>query len=137
MKAWNEAEYMIIDEVSMLDCKVIKSLHTQLTKAKSKPEISFGGVHVIFLSDFLQLPAVINPDLYVDQNDWGLGHRLWRSLNTVVMLTRPMRQARDPPYTALLSRVRLRQQTDKGIETLKSRIGVKLPNMESVAVTVR
>jgi hypothetical protein len=36
-----------------------------------------------------------------------------------------------------LSRVRLRQPTDDDIETLRSRIGVALPNMESVAVTVR
>ena len=137
IKAWNEAQYMIIDEVSMLDCKVMESLHSQLTKAKSKPEITFGGVNIIFLGDFLQLPAIINPDLYVDQNNWGLGHRLWRSLNAVVMLTRPMQHARDPPYAALLSRVRLRQPTDNDIETLRSRIGVPLPNMESVAVTVR
>jgi hypothetical protein len=137
IKAWNEAQYMVIDEVSMLDCKIIETLHTQLTKAKSKPEIPFGGVNIIFLGDFLQLPAVINPDLYVNQKDWGLGHHMWRSLNAVVMLTRPMRQARDPPYAALLSRVRLRQPTDEDIETLRSRIGVKLPNMESVAVTVR
>jgi len=66
-----------------------------------------------------------------------LGHRLWRTLNAVVVLTQPMRQARDPPYAALLSRVRLRKPTDEDIEMLKSRIGVTLPNMESVAVTVK
>jgi hypothetical protein len=71
---------MIIDEVSMLDCKVMESLHSQLAKAKSKPEITFGSVNIIFLSDFLQLPAIINPDLFVNQNNWGFGHRLWRSL---------------------------------------------------------
>src|SRR5579859_2292492 len=27
---WTERRYMIIDEVSMLDCKVIKDLHNQL-----------------------------------------------------------------------------------------------------------
>src|SRR5579859_3135287 len=137
LKAWREAQYMIIDEVSMLDCKVMESLHSQLTKAKSKPDIPIGGVNIIFFGNFLQLPAVINPDLYVDQKDWGLGHRLWRSLNAIVILTRPMRQARDLAYAALLSWVRLRQPTDDDIETLRSRIGVTLPNMESVAVTVR
>src|SRR5579859_5479707 len=88
INAWREAQYMIIDEMSMLDCKVMESLHSQLAKAKSKPEITFGGVNIIFLSDFLQLPAVINPNLYIDQKDWGFGRRLWRSLNTVVILTR-------------------------------------------------
>jgi len=93
INAWREAQYMIIDEVSMLDCKVMESLHSQLAKAKSKPEITFGGVNIIFLSDFLQLPTIINPNLYVDQKDWGFGYRLWRLLNAVIILTRPMRQA--------------------------------------------
>jgi hypothetical protein len=46
---------MIIDEVSMLDCKVMESLHNQLTIAKSKLEIEFGGMNMIFISNFLQL----------------------------------------------------------------------------------
>jgi len=37
----------------------------------------------------------------------------------------------------MLSHVRLRQPTDDDIETLRSRIGVTLPNMESIAVTIR
>jgi len=44
---------MFIDEVSMLDCKVMENLHSQLTKAESKPDIPFGGVNIIFLGDFL------------------------------------------------------------------------------------
>src|SRR5579859_6793435 len=60
LKAWREAQYMIIDEVSMLDCKVMESLHSQLAKAKSKPDIPFGGVNIIFLSDFYScLPSSI------------------------------------------------------------------------------
>jgi hypothetical protein len=74
---------MIIDEcpVGLQSHGEMESLHSQLGKAKFKPNI-------IFLS---YQPS--NPDLYVDQNDWGLGHRLWRTLNAVVMLTRPMRKA--------------------------------------------
>ena len=93
---------MIIDEVSMLYSTVIEHLHPQLAKVKANPEINFGGVNIIFIGDFLQLPAVLNPDLYVNSN--GLGHRLWRSLNGVVILTQQMRQARDP-HTLLFSPV--------------------------------
>ena len=133
--AWEHRQYMIIDEVSMLDSTVIEHLHSQLAKVKANPEINFGGVNIIFFGDFLQLPAVLNPDVYVNNN--GLGHRLWRSLNGVVILTQQMRQARDPPYAALLSRCRVRKPTDDDIEKLRDRIGAKLPNMQSAAVTVR
>src|SRR5271170_258391 len=102
--------------VSVLDSTVIQHLHSQLAKVKANPEINFGVVNIIFFSDFLQLPAVLNPDVYVNNN--GLGYRLWRSLNGVVILTQQMRQARDPSYAALLSRCRMRKPTDDDIEKL-------------------
>jgi hypothetical protein len=135
LDAWEHRQYMIIDEVSMLDSVVIEHLHSRLGKVKANPEIDFSGVNIIFFGDFLQLPAVLNPDVYVNNN--GLGHRLWRSLNGVIILTQQMRQARDPPYAALLSRCRMHKPTDDDIEKLRDRIGAKLPNMQSAAVTVR
>jgi len=133
---WSERQYMIIDEVSMLDCKVMEHLHTQPGVAKAKPEIEFGDVNIIFFGDFLQLPAVVNPNLYVDNKNWGLGHRLWRSLNAVVILKEQMRQSEDLHSAALLSRLQIRTLTDQEIKILKSRIGVELPNMQSVPVVV-
>jgi len=70
----------------MMDYKVMEYLHTQLAIVKANPEVSFGGVNIIFFGDFLQLPAVRNPDLYIDSNEWGAGHRLWTSLNAIVFL---------------------------------------------------
>ena len=134
---WTERRYMIIDEVSMLDCKVMEGLHKQLTIAKSKPEVGFSGMNMIFIGDFFQLPAVINPDLYRDTVTYNEGHRLWRSLNAVVILKEQMRQAGDPDCAVLLSRLRVRQPTDEDIETLNSRIGAKLPNIKSVPVVIR
>jgi hypothetical protein len=90
-RARTERRYMVIDEVSMLNCKVIELLHQQLATVKADPELLFGGVNLIFLSDFLQLPAVQSLDVYVDDRQYGLGHRLWRSLNAVVNLREQMR----------------------------------------------
>jgi PIF1-like helicase/Helitron helicase-like domain at N-terminus len=136
-KAWTERRYMVIDEVSMLNCKVMEQLHRQLAIAKANPELPFGGVNLLFLGDFLQLPAVRNPDVYVDDKRYGLGHHLWRSLNAVVILREQMRQAGDPLYAAILSRVRLRIPTDEDIEILRGRIGAHLPNIRSVTAVVR
>ena len=115
----------------MLDCKVIEDLHKQLTIAKAKPEVEFSAMNMIFVGDFLQLPAVINPDLYRDTVTRRHGHQLWRSLNAVVILKEQVRQAGDPEYAALLSRLRIREPSNEDIETLNSRIGEKLPNMKS------
>jgi PIF1-like helicase len=136
LEAWAERRYMVIDEISMMDCKVMEHLHTQLVIAKASPDVSFGGVNIIFFGDFLQLPAVRNPDLYIDSKEWGAGHRRWRSLNAVVILKEQMRQAGDPLYASILSRLRLRVSTDEDIEILRRRIGA-LPNMQSVPAVVR
>ena len=128
---------MVIDEILMMDCKIMEHLHTQLVIAKASPHVSFGDVNMIFFGDFLQLPAVRNPDLYIDSKEWGAGHRRWRSLNAVIILKEQMRQAGDPLCASILSRLRLRVPTDEDIEILRRRIGARLSNMQSVPVVVR
>ena len=69
--------YLIVDEVSMFDCKNLVDLHTALSNAKRNPGEDFGGLNVIFMGDFLQMPAVSCRDLYVTKpSEWALGHRL-------------------------------------------------------------
>lgn len=80
--------YLIIDEVSMMDCKNLVNLHKNLDNAKSNEAEDFGGLNIIFMSDFLQIPSVSSLHLYINKpSEWALGHRLWRSLNAVILLT--------------------------------------------------
>jgi len=69
----------------------MESLHNQLTIAKSKLEVEFGGMNMIFIGNFLQLPAVINLDSYRDTVALRQAYQLWRSLNAVVILKEQMR----------------------------------------------
>lgn len=62
---WRNQRYRIIDEVSMLDLSIMRSLHEQLTKIRSKPQMGFGGINIIFVEDFLQLPSVTDSDIYI------------------------------------------------------------------------
>ena len=52
---WADRRYIIIDEVSMMDCKLITSLHAQLGKIKADTDMRFGGVNIMFFGDFLQI----------------------------------------------------------------------------------
>ena len=107
----------------MIDTKVFLKLHNQLGKLKSNPDAKFDGLNIIILGDFLQFPAVSHLDLYMNVNpNYSLGHHLWRSLNAVIILSQQMRQADDPAYGALLSRLRRRSPTDDDINILNSRI---------------
>ena len=103
---------------------------------KANPEIPFGGVNIIFLGDFLQLPAVRNPDLYVDNKQFSLGHQLWRSLNAVMILKEQMLQAGDPLWAGILSRIRHRIPMDDDIRILRDWIGAPLSNIRFIPAVV-
>jgi ATP-dependent DNA helicase PIF1 len=66
-KDWNDRQYLIVDEVSMMDCKMLVNLDTNLKAAKSRPDDYFWGVNIIFMGDFLQLATVSHLDVYVNK----------------------------------------------------------------------
>jgi hypothetical protein len=122
----------------MLDCKLIIKLHNKLCSAKSsKQQVKFGGLNILFLGDFLQLPSCSKSYLYVLNPPYQLGHHLWRSLNAVVILREQMRQAGDQRWADLLHRLWLRQPTQEDIDLLISRIGAQLPDSAPVTIIVR
>jgi hypothetical protein len=63
-----ELELIIIDEVSMMKKFQLAQLDSCLRQAKRVPGVLFGGVHVILVGDFLQLPPVGGTPLYKDPN---------------------------------------------------------------------
>ena len=91
---WANRHYLIVDEVSMMDCRMLVDLHTNLGNAKSSRDGYFGDVNVIFMGDFLQLAAVSHLDVYVNKpSKYEYSHQLWRSINVVVLITEQMRQS--------------------------------------------
>jgi PIF1-like helicase/Helitron helicase-like domain at N-terminus len=134
---WVNRQFLIVDEVSMMDCNIIARLNTHLCVLKSNSSELFGGVNIIFFGDFLQFPAVSRLDLYLDNIRCHEGHTLWRSLNAVVILRQQMRQINDTQYAQLLRRVRARSPTDEDIQILNSRIGAPMDDIFNIPFIVR
>jgi ATP-dependent DNA helicase PIF1 len=139
---WKELDYIVIDEVSMMDSKVMMQLNKNLSlfrgSNKEHDGKPFGGVNVLFYGDFLQLPSVSKLDLWrTHLGRWQQGHDLWRSLNAVVILTQQMRQAEDSVYAEAMARIRVHQPTDQDIAMLNSRIGVPIPDSSAVPTIVQ
>ena len=132
---WATRRYLIIDEVSMMDCKLMIKLHNELYSAKSsKADVKFSGFNILFLSDFLQLPCISPYPLYIDRSEYQLGHHLWRSLNAVVILRKQLRQVGDQ---RLLHCLWIRKLTKEDLDLLYSRIGAPLPDSTAVTMIVR
>lgn len=139
---WKEVDYIVIDEVSMMDAKVMMQLNRTLNLLRGSNQEHdgkpFGGVNILFFGDFFQLPSVSKLDLWRDNlGRWQQGHDLWRSLNAVVILTQQMRQAEDSQYAETMGRLRIHEPTDEDIAMLNSRIGAPIPNTLSAPIIVR
>jgi hypothetical protein len=49
---------MIVDEISMVGCTMLATMHLKLQKLKSSI-LPFGGLNIMFMGDFLQFPPII------------------------------------------------------------------------------
>jgi PIF1-like helicase len=57
LASWRKIDVLIIDEVSMMSCKVFTIIETiaRLVRNSSQP---FGGIQLVLMGDFLQLPPI-------------------------------------------------------------------------------
>jgi ATP-dependent DNA helicase PIF1 len=106
VKEWKFAKYLILDEVSMLSQKIFEILEELSRKARKNPAV-FGGLQVVFLGDFFQLPPIET------ENDPGsekfcfespIWHRVFPTENHIE-LTKIFRQ-NDPIYIDILMQIR-------------------------------
>jgi len=132
---WRECEVLIIDEVSMLDPFFFEKLDYMARKIRNS-EAFFGGIQVIAVGDFFQLPPVMkdhanNPDAL----DFVFELPLWKAnLQQVIMLTQVHRQ-KDIEFVRLLAEIRQGRLSEAGLALLRSRIDAKIVCPEGLQPT--
>lgn len=110
---WLTLEVLIIDEISMLDVDYFETLDKVVRNIRGRDE-PFGGIQMILVGDFLQLPAV-KAKRYLFETE------LWHDMNlTIILLKQVMRQT-DETFIRVLSKVRIGDIDDEVIKTLSAR----------------
>ncbi|XP_072562264.1 uncharacterized protein [Paramormyrops kingsleyae] len=105
-------QILIIDEISMVDHKLLAYIHGRLRQIKQIGDYSaFGNVSIIAVGDFYQLCPVKGKALYTE----GKGVNLWQNHFAMVELTEIMRQ-KDMEFAQLLNRLRKRKRGDAMLE---------------------
>lgn len=122
-------EYLLVDEVSMINKKQLHCLDAMLRAERQRKHLahaddSFGGVNVILFGDFHQFPPIgaESVALYVpsglgDAPPYKLGRQLFEKFRTVVILKEQMR-CHDARWTELLHRLRTGDCTNSDIDLL-------------------
>ncbi|XP_076849952.1 uncharacterized protein LOC143498932 [Brachyhypopomus gauderio] len=101
-------QIVIIDEISMVDHKLLSYIHGRLRQIKQQGDYSaFGNVSIIAVGDFYQLSPVKGKSLYTEPK----GVNLWQNHFALVELSRIMRQ-KNMEFAQLLSRLRQRKRQD-------------------------
>lgn len=133
---WKGVDFLVIDEVSMIGCQLMTSVHNALVAAKVTPD-PFGGMNIIFVGDFAQLPPVGDRRLFMSSRrrrnrsggtnagqESSQGRLLWLSVDSVVVLDEYVRQsgAENIQFIDLLKRLRLGRCNSADYALLQSRI---------------
>ncbi|XP_071169752.1 uncharacterized protein [Mytilus edulis] len=109
-------QILIIDEISMVNKKLLFFIHERLRQVKKRPDnCLFGGVSIIAVGDFYQLPPVRTKrvdKLYVNDPSNPSNH-LWNDLFEITELDEIMRQREDSLFAELLNRLRVKQKNEK------------------------
>jgi ATP-dependent exoDNAse (exonuclease V) alpha subunit len=101
MKRINEPDVLIIDEVSMLSSNFINTLNALLKRLRGD-EKPFGGMQVIFVGDFFQLPPVSRNE----HVEFAFKARAWEDAGlSYCYLTEQHRQS-DPMFLEILTAMR-------------------------------
>lgn len=116
------SKVLVIDEISMAKAELIEKLDIvcQVIKEDERP---FGGIQVIFVGDFMQLPPVFGK---MEDEQFAFDSDAWKSAKIrVIHLTEIVRQHDEPHFAKFLNEVRM--GTVKDLSLLDQCIDRKFP----------
>lgn len=117
VKRLNNAKVLIIDEISMLNSEVLDSVEFVCKKLRMRDE-PFGGLQVIFVGDFFQLPPVKSFDY---QPKFAFESSTWQKVNPIICYIEEQHRQGDGELSRLLSNIRSGGVTTSAINFLESR----------------
>jgi ATP-dependent exoDNAse (exonuclease V) alpha subunit len=105
-------QVLIIDEISMMDNHLFELINNLLINIKNNNK-PFGGIQLILVGDFFQLPPIIG--------DYCFTSPIWETLNLKkIILTEIIRQKDDNILQEILEEIRNGKPSEKTIEILNN-----------------
>lgn len=134
---------LIIDEISMLDAQTLTAVD-QACKALKSNDAPFGGMQIVFVGDFFQLPPIVrdNNSFGGGSDDGSIGRQSatlkhfafysqsWKEADPVVCYLSEQHRHVDQELTSLLNSLRFGELNGGVHETLKKRL---TPHLKSEA----
>lgn len=120
---WKTTQVLIVDEISMMSLKIFEAIEQIAKCSKGQYLRPFGGMQVIFIGDFYQLPPVSRGE----DTQFCFESALWGqtfALENHIHLKTLYRQ-KDPEYIRILTEVRDGVLTEESLVALTARLNTK------------
>lgn len=118
LKRWKTVKTLIIDEISMLNPRLFDRLNDLGKKIRNNKYIPFGGIQIIAVGDFCQLPVVKG------EGKFCFDTSTWKECDfEICNLTDIIRQ-NNKKFTEILQKIRLGNCDEESKELLKNRTGL-------------
>lgn len=122
-------ETLIIDEVSMLDAQFIDDLNAVLSAARNTTEDRpFGGIQIIFVGDFFQLPPVVKDR----EMKFAFEAKAWEKAGLNVCYLHEQHRQSDAAFLDLLSAMRAGTITEAHKDLLRARMPKNLTQLPDI-----
>lgn len=120
MRNWLCTDLLVIDEISMMTADLLDKLNELAKKIRSNRQ-PFGGIQLLLVGDFYQLPPVNKSD---EQTVFAFESATWKEIiNTAIGLTKIMRQ-KDKVFQKILCEARTGSLTKESCTILNERQGL-------------
>lgn len=125
LRRWLSTDILIIDEVSMMTAELLEKLD-EVAKIVRRDTRPFGGMQVVLVGDFYQLPPVVKSEEGGKREiPFVFDSPIWKDVvSKRITLTQIHRQA-DPAFQKILNEARKGQLTPESIQILKTRQGLR------------
>ncbi len=100
-KRLQKAKVLIIDEVSMLSASVLTMVDEVAREVRHNPEHAFGGLQVVLVGDFFQLPPVSRSTV-----QFAFESPVWGKLNPLVCYLTEQHRQDDAQFLSVLAAIR-------------------------------
>lgn len=123
---WLKCNIIVIDEVSMMNAPFFELFEetARLVRQKDRP---FGGIQVVLLGDFFQLPPVGKTE---EERKFCFESPIWENVIEKTIILREIMRQKDAVFQKVLQEVRIGELSDESIAILQSRVGIE-PDISS------
>ncbi len=127
VKRVNTARVLIIDEISMLSGKTLDMVNAVCKEVRKNSE-PFGGLQVVLVGDFFQLPPIGDEGR---EPEFAFSSAAWKDLKPLVCYLEEQHRQEDPMFLSILSAIRKGEIEQEHTNAIASRINEEAEGTET------